>query len=149
MSLTRQLLGSFVLLCSLVVVQNASATTGTFTNVGPGSICASGSVPVLTGAGTLAPASLNSLTLTGVTPGVVCFLVVGFSAINVPFKGGILGPAPNLIIPVPTNTAGGVFLPFTWPNVPAGTMVWLQFWCPDPILPWNYCSSNTLKITSR
>ena len=47
--------------------------------------------------------------------------MVGFSSIFLPFKGGTLVPAPDLIIPLPTLASGDISVPFTWPGgIPAG-----------------------------
>jgi hypothetical protein len=73
-------------------------------------------------------------------------LVVGFSSLNVPFKGGTLVPAPDLVISLPTLGSGDISVPFTWPGgIPPGFQFYLQFWQNEP--PWS--ASNGLQVTSQ
>jgi hypothetical protein len=110
---------------------------------------ATGVVPRLDGIGTMAGGSSNLLTLTDGEPGANCFLVLGASSLRLPFKGGILGPNPDLILPISLDASGAWNLAFVWPaGTPAGTCVWLQVWCPDAGAPQGFCASNTLKATS-
>ncbi len=127
----------------------ADGATAQWTNWSPGTPCSSGFTIRLDGIGTMSSPSTNTLVATDGPPGTTCFLVIGFTSLRTPFFGGILGPSPDIVLPVVFDASGGWTLPFGWPaGVPAGTMLWYQIWCPDSALTPPWCSSNTLKSTS-
>jgi Tol biopolymer transport system component len=108
-------------------------------------------VPTLTGAGSLADGSACSVTLKKSLPGASSWLVVGYSELALPFKGGTLVPAPDLLIgPLPVSSPPSGFgewtLPFTWPSgIPSGFTFWNQAWVIDAAGPKGFVSSNGLK----
>jgi hypothetical protein len=89
--------------------------------------------------------SANALLVAGATPGATVFFVAAASALFLPFKGGVLGPHPSLVVPVSADPAGRAALPYLWPNLPAGLSLWAQAWLP-PGSEWS--SSKTLRGTS-
>ena len=120
--------------------------------VGPWSIVGAGlagtnGVPKLNGAGTLQPASFVTTTVTGLRQNTVATLVVGVSAINVPFKGGLWVPAMTLLVAgLPTGPNGVIDLPSTWPtSVPSGFAFYEQYWLKDPAGILGYAASNAIK----
>jgi hypothetical protein len=124
--------------------------TQTWMNWSPGEPCApSGVTPVLTGTGKAIQGDLAFTTavLTSAPPLTPAFLVIGFTSLRLPFKGGILGPSPDIILNLFTDATGSITLPFTIPaGTPPGTMLWAQYWFADAV---NFCSSNTLKLTTQ
>lgn len=91
--------------------------------------------PVLTACGTLQPNSqlelmLDLPNLLGTTSN--AFLVLGLTQINVSFKGGVLVPSPDIILPFPVDTStsnSDINLDETWPaGVPSNTTTYAQWW---------------------
>jgi Thrombospondin C-terminal region len=117
-------------------------------NLGHGKAGLSG-LPQLSGSGPMSDNSLNQITLVHAAPSSPATLVFGLSAINAPFKGGMLVPQPLLLVPLGTNALGAVSLPFTWPaGVPAGLSAYFQYWIQDGSATFGYSSSNGLKGVS-
>jgi hypothetical protein len=79
----------------------------------------------------------------------VATLVVGFSAINAPFKGGVWVPSLDLLIAgIPTGPNGLIDLPGTWPTgIPAGFEFYEQYWQKYPA-GGPFTSSNAIKGTT-
>ena len=106
--------------------------------------------PQLTGAGTLAPSSGNQLDLASAKPNATAWLVYGASLLGVPFKGGNMMPEPIGVIPLPTDAAGKLTLPFVLPpTTPPGVSLYVQFWIDDHGASFGLSASNGLKgVTS-
>ena len=74
-------------------------------------------------------------------------LVVGASGVMAPLLGGVLVPAPDLVLPLAVHPAGTASVPFSWPaNLPSGSIFAFQFWIADASAPqWladpNGCSA--------
>jgi hypothetical protein len=119
---------------------------GTWTDKGNALAGVAGS-PKLTGSGTLAAGSSNSLALGRAKPGSTAGLFLALAGGSVPFKGGTLVPFPFLIAPLvlPTGATGSIALPFTMPaGVPTGTGLWLQYAIQDPAAVQGMALSNAL-----
>ena len=83
------------------------------------------------------------LGITHTLPSALVQLVIGFAQVNLPFKGGVLVPAPALLLPLPTNAQGMFLIKTSWPaGVPAGTPLVLQGWMPDPAGPAGFAATN-------
>ncbi|GJM22351.1 MAG: hypothetical protein DHS20C15_22660 [Planctomycetota bacterium] len=107
---------------------------------------------MLSGSGLGTPGSTcNEVTLTGAFPNSSAILVLGFSELALPFKGGVLGPAPDkLVFGITTSASGSFSLPFSLPlDVPAGVSTWNQLWIDDPGAVLGRSASNTLRFTSQ
>jgi len=122
----------------------------TWVDLGPGTGLAStfwADIPLASGTG--AACFGSTVTVSGFhcgAPFAGTNLVVGFSALNLPFKGGTLVPAPDLVIGLPTSINGNISVPFAWPGgVPPGFTFSMQFWQNEP--PWS--ASNGLQVTSQ
>src|SRR6185436_6959763 len=112
-------------------------------------LAGSAGVPHLAGQGSLEPATPFSVALSGAMPFSPSTLVAGLSAIDAPFKGGVMVPALNLLVPVPTGTAGGYSFSSTWPpSLPSGFHLYLQVWITDPAGPAGLSASNALLATT-
>jgi WD40 repeat protein len=107
-------------------------------------------VPQLSGAGSLQPASTLELGLSDAAPLAVTTLVVGLATINLPFKGGVLVPAPDVVLAGLATDVGGAWqLPAVWPaGVPSGLQFFLQAWIPDAGGPAGFAASNGLQATT-
>jgi hypothetical protein len=120
-------------------------------DVGYGLSGTGGEVPHLVGSGPLTGGSANQIDLTNALPGTFTNLVLGLSLLEAPFKGGVLVPSPDLIIPgLPVDAGGGFSLPFAWPDgIPAGTKFWFQHWVLDPGGPFGFAASNGLEAEAQ
>jgi len=114
----------------------------------PGSPCASGAIPMIDCIGPFTSGSTNSLDLSGAPAGAPAWLVVGAQPLRAPFKGGILGPNPTLILgPFSTAADGSLDVPYVLPTLPAGVMIWAQYWVREPGTT-IFCSTKTIKGTT-
>lgn len=106
--------------------------------------------PQLVGEGTLVGGDPYGLVLSNALPNRTTFFVLGFTRIDVPFKGGVLVPAitaPNgLFVPLPTAADGTLVLQSTWPDgLPSGTAIYVQHWIPDAGGIFGFAASNAVE----
>jgi hypothetical protein len=106
-------------------------------------------VPRQQGFGTLVPGQSFEFLLTDARPMGSAFHVIGLSAINAPFKGGTLVPAPLLITgPWPLDAQGELSIQGPWPGpAAAGVGLWFQFITSDPAAVKGFSLSTALKAT--
>jgi len=106
-------------------------------------------VPAIDGAGTLLPGEPLELSLEGAREQAAAWLVVGLSALQAPFKGGLLVPYPDLLVALDSGPAGALELASTWPaGVPSGFAAWFQWWIQDPAGPAGFAASAGLRGTT-
>lgn len=108
-----------------------------------------GVIPAATGSGLACPDTRVEVDVVNSGPAFgFTNLVVGGSAIDAPFKGGILVPAPDyLFLGIPTGAQGNVSLGARWPfGIPAGMQFWFQFWASEGGGLWS--ASNALRVTA-
>jgi len=124
-------------------IRACTEDAGVWTDLGNG-LAGSTGVPDLEGSGPLTEGTFNPLVLSNTVPLRSTFLVAGFSAINAPLKGGILVPAPDLLVAgIPTDATGGWTLASAWPpGVPSGFLIYWQVWIPDAAGPVGFAASN-------
>lgn len=115
----------------------------TWTNLGHGK-AGVGNPPALVAHGALEPDAPNELVLTAAASGQAAFLFVGSSALTAHFKGGVLVPKPDFMLPTVTGHAGSVNLPFVLRGVPSGLSLYVQFWITDPAASFGFSASNAL-----
>jgi hypothetical protein len=122
--------------------------SGPWLNVGQALAGAHGA-PLLQGGGNLGAGSAVSLALSAALEHAPATLVVGLSAVNAPFKGGVLVPMPDLLLGgLTTDGTGALLLAGTWPaGVPSGLAFWTQAWIVDAAGPKGLSASNALKGT--
>jgi len=131
-------------LTNVAVDQNLTIDTR-WTLVGGGVAGTSGPI-TLNGQGTLIPTQLVTFSLSGAPASAPGTLFVGLSALNAPFKGGILVPSPTLSVAIATNPSGGMSLPVPWPSgLPTGFALWFQAWFGNAGGPVGPAGSNGLK----
>ncbi len=102
----------------------------------------------LSGSGTLLVGDPVTLTLDGGVPAGSATLLIGASAIFAPFKGGTLVPALDFpIFGLPLDGNGDLALAGPWPTgVPAGVLIFFQYWMDDAAGPAGFSASNGLIL---
>lgn len=115
-------------------------------------------VPFFGGCGDLTPNSSYSFSLD--LPNLqgnptVAYLILGGSAVYLPFKGGTLVPSPDTVLPVIVDHTGasGWTLNFsgTWPaGIPAGSETFAHWWIDvDGVFFDVIMASNALKLVAQ
>jgi hypothetical protein len=105
--------------------------------------------PLLLGAGALAPGQRIWLSLSKAPPFAPTMIVIGASALNAPFKGGVMVPSPDRIVMVATGGDGHCDLQGLWPSPwPSGLELFFQAWSVDPAAPVGFAASNAVSSTS-
>lgn len=111
-----------------------------------GGLFGSGAQLVLNGNGPLTAGSATELRILGGGPGAVATLVIGIAQLSAPFKGGVLVPTPDVLLPVLLDAAGAALLPLAWPaGLPAGAELFWQAWQSDAGAPLGLAASNGLR----
>ncbi len=120
-----------------------------WTNLGD-SLPGSNGRPDLKGGGGLCEHSKTQLLLTDALPNASAGLVIGFSDISLPFKGGTLVPSPDIVLlGLPVDGDGQYSLASDWPpGVPSGVATVFQFWISDPAGPAGWAASNGIMGTT-
>jgi FG-GAP-like repeat/FG-GAP repeat len=101
----------------------------------------------LAGNGTLQAGTPVTFTFAG-PPSAVATLILGLSQPMLPFKGGLLVPTADAIVPaLPLNAQGALTLPATWPaGLPPGLVITLQAWMPSAVGPKGFVATNGLEL---
>ena len=108
---------------------------------------AGGGAPCTFGTGTPSVGASAQVTLVGALPGKPGWLVLGLDRINVPFKGGIMVPAPQLLVPLLTDATGSKVFGWTWPpGLPPGLVLSLQHWIADAGAPDGLAGADALSV---
>ncbi len=107
-------------------------------------------IPTLTGTGTLIAGAPVTLSVEGARPFAPATMVVGLSYIIKNFKGGVMVPAPDLVLSgLMTDEFGSLVLPANWPaGVPSDTNTYYQCWLLDPAGPAGLAASNALRSST-
>ncbi|HEX5009737.1 MAG TPA: hypothetical protein VFY71_04995 [Planctomycetota bacterium] len=128
----------------------AAAASAQWTDLGNGLAGTSGVPPVLTGLGPLVPTAGTKISVDGGPASSPGYLLLGMSAANLPFKGGVLVPNPDVLGIIAFDAAGSFAVIFSWPtDVPANTSMWWQCWAPDAGGPQGFAASNALLSVSN
>ena len=106
--------------------------------------------PALVGAGPLVSGTSVSLSLSNASPLASSWLVIGFSELNAPLKGGVLVPSPDVLFAgLPVNGGGSLSLASSWPpGIPSGSLTAWQFWIPDAAGPLGFAASNAVRAVT-
>jgi FG-GAP repeat len=106
--------------------------------------------PKLQGIGALVPDTEVLLTITQGKPLGDALLVLGTADISLPFFGGVLVPAPDIVVgPTHLDANGFATIHGRWPSgAPSGYTLWFQAWIPDPAGPEGFAATNALQVTS-
>ena len=109
-------------------------------------LAGTGGSPALAGTGTLQPNTAVTFALSNALPNAPAYIIVGFSQLGAPFKGGTLVPAVNFYLSFPVGATGSLTLPALWPaGVPVGFPLFFQFWIKDAGGPSGFSASNALE----
>ncbi len=124
--------------------------TSTWSDLGNAKAGAKG-LPELFGVGHLSSGTPGSMNLVSARASSAAMLFVSLASSPVPLAGGTLVAYPQILaLPLATNTAGELTLPFTWPSgIPAGTNVFAQFVIADAAATAGAAFSNAVMLTAR
>jgi formylglycine-generating enzyme required for sulfatase activity len=113
-----------------------------------GALAGAAGDPLLTGEGMTTEGTAVALSLSQALAGADAALVLGFSSLQAPLKGGTLVPFPDIILfGLSTDGAGALEVPAVWPpGLPAQSSLWAQFWITDPAGPKGFAASNGLLV---
>ncbi len=102
--------------------------------------------PELSGDGSLAALAPTTLSLADARPASTAILIVGFAAAGLPFMGGTLVPAPDVVVTgLPVDASGNLVVSAPFPaGIPSGFRMYFQYWIADPVAPRGYSASNGL-----
>ena len=116
-----------------------------WTDVGLG-LAGTHGTPQLTGSGPLIAGAPIAVALVGARENSSATLVVGLSLLAAPFKGGVLGPSPDVLLAgFGTGAKGKIELPGTWPTgLASGFTIWAQWWIVDPAGAKGLAASNVV-----
>lgn len=121
-----------------------------FESIGEGIPGGFGLVPELVGEGTLLPGDPVTLTLSKAAKSSVAILVLGGRTDPVPFYGGTMIPAMQVVIPGFSTRKGLIFVEGAWPaGYPPGARIYAQFWIVDGHAPQGFSSTNGLQMTGN
>ena len=111
-----------------------------------GALAGSNGYPIQLASGTLVAGQPFAFQLQSGPLSGAAWHIVGFSALNAPFKGGTLIPALNLINgPFPLTPAGALTLAGNWPAGGSGLTLWVQFWMPNGGGPAGFVASSGVR----
>ena len=104
--------------------------------------------PLAIPTGELRAGSAWTLSLTNAAPSRAAFLILGISTVYANFKGGVLVPATQAILPLSTNASGELLLGGNLGAPPSGASFYLQYWIVDAAAPVGYAASNSFSGTT-
>ncbi|HZL98959.1 MAG TPA: hypothetical protein VFD43_01795 [Planctomycetota bacterium] len=107
--------------------------------------------PILVGQGEVVAGDTALLTLVAARPQSPTIMIFGLGVASAPFKGGVLVPTPDLMVPgLVTNGVGGLFLHGRWPDdLASGLTFVFQAWIADAGGPHGFAASNAVVATVR
>ncbi len=143
----------WTLICAVAVTQAVAAGGGeNWTDLGNG-LAGTHGAPVLSGDGPLMANTTVTLSLADARAEATSFWAIGLAAIDLPFKGGVFVPAPDLLFVAPTGGSAG--LPASIDiqggvpsGIPDGTQIYFQCWIADTAGPAGFAASNGLVVTA-
>ena len=104
--------------------------------------------PVMSSLGGLFPTAGTKIEVSTALPSSTGYLILGFTNLSAPFKGGVMVPFPDFVHLFATDVAGHWQVIFSWPNLPAGFQMWWQAWLPDANGPAGFAATNALESTA-
>jgi len=122
---------------------------GLWTDLGNG-LAGTPGTPTLEGIGSMVAGDGVRLIVSDALPIATTGIVVGLSELNAAFKGGLLVPAPDvLLLGLLTDGSGTLSLPGLWPpGLPSNTSLFLQAWIADAGGPVGFSATNALSATT-
>lgn len=109
-------------------------------------LAGSSGLPRLEGTGSPHAATAVTLEASRGLANAPTWLVGGVSRVNLPLFGGVLVPAPDLLLGgFVTSQTGTLSLPLTWPvGLPQGFEITFQAWIADQGAPYGFAATNAL-----
>lgn len=102
--------------------------------------------PCLFGAGPLTSTAATVVSLVHGAEVASTAVLLGFTALKAPFKGGTLFPTPDSVHWFVTDKAGELVIEAHWPaNLPPGVQIFLQAWVADSAAPGGFAATNALQ----
>lgn len=102
-------------------------------------------IPRLHGAGELLPGAAFSVEVSRARPFGPLLLVASPLRVDLPLKGGLLVPHPDLLVALAADAEGRVALASRWPaGIPGPFTFWMQAWVADPDAAQGFTASNGL-----
>jgi hypothetical protein len=125
---------------------DAMRYTTSWTNAG-NALAGTYGEPTLTGTGWLTVGTPVTMTANGMLENQLAALVMGFSILGAPFKGGVMVPSIDLLISgLSSGPLGVLQLGGTWPaGVPSGFTFFQQVWVVDPAGPQGFAATNAVR----
>jgi hypothetical protein len=118
---------------------------GPWTSLGQGLAGTGGVVPCLVGSGPMTGDSQLEFSMSDGLPLASTWLLAGFSELSQPFKGGVLVPTPELVLPLALDAQGAFDLAVLMPPVvPQGLPIYAQAWTQDVAGPAGVSASNAV-----
>ena len=106
-------------------------------------------LPTLNAQGALTEDALVTVTVCDAPALASAFMVLGTSALQAPFKGGVMVPQPELILGGQTDASGQLSIGGLWVETPAGIPVIVQSWIVDGGGPAGYSATVGLMGTTE
>jgi hypothetical protein len=102
--------------------------------------------PILLAYGAPAVGQQISFRLQNAPPGSTSWLMIGLSALEIPWQGAVLGPAPDLLLgPIVPATDGGAHVGGLWPK--GAERLWFQFWLTDALPHGGLAATSTVLVS--
>ena len=142
--LTRTAMAAWLLLSALSGARAAaqSPCCDPWTDLGQ-SLAGAAGAPYLEATGSLADGTQVTLSLEEAAPSAPAWFVAGLTSLDAAFKGGVLVPALDVLVPLVTDAAGRLSLVGSWPlGLPTGTTLFTQCWVQDAGGPAGFAASN-------
>jgi hypothetical protein len=138
--------GSFAVQGSTCVVKTQPAG---WTWIG-GALAGVEGAPDLVGTGLLEAGTGVKLVIDDAQPRSIVTLCISTVQLSLPFKGGVLVPAPDIVVTgLPTDLDGVLPLAGLWPvGVPAGVPILYQAWVLDDAAPQGLSATNAISSTA-
>jgi hypothetical protein len=113
-----------------------------------GALAGTAGAPIFLASGTLVAGEPFAFAVYNGRPNGVAFLIAGASQADAPFKGGVLIPAPSLVVgPLPLDGEGGLSLSGAWPPGASGATLYLQFWMPNGGGPAGFIATSGVSAS--
>jgi V8-like Glu-specific endopeptidase len=104
-------------------------------------------VPALTPYGLAVAGQPMRLAASQLPPGSTSNLVAGFSTLYANFKGGVLVPSPDVVVPGLPAPNGTAVFGFTFPAaIPSGSQIVFQFWTADVQAAQGFSATNAQQL---
>jgi hypothetical protein len=105
--------------------------------------------PLLVATGALGAGQPVSFLLSNAPPLAGVVRIIGFANISIPFKGGVMVPSPDVLLPLGTDAAGALAVSAVWPaGVPAGLPLLVQDWIGDASGPAGLTATQGVMATT-